>query len=250
MPAFSMSFLKKKPKVPATERVSALASQGLAEPDIIKKLKSEGYKPAEVESALTEAVKTAAAPSAPAGRTPEEAPPLGPPPFPEEEAPSPLELPGMPPEEEPEEMPEAPPAGWRPAGMEMEEKRMRALPPPRRMREEEGGRAGRRDMEEIAEAVVEEKWKAFDKEVGDIHKKMEDFAIKISTIESAVNEIKTMKKTEVEELKTSMDTQRESIVDMTEKLEAMENALKNSLTPMMQSLRALTENVSGRKPEA
>jgi len=255
----SLSFLKKKPSVPATQRVSTLVSQGMAEPEIIKTLKTEGYKPADVETALKEAVKTAAAPMQPAapmapprGAMPEEAEaPLEPPLEREGPPPSPFELPGMPPPEEglEEEAPMPPGGGWRPPGEEIEE--LRPIPTPRRAREEGGGAMKRRDMEEIAEAVVEEKWKAFDKEVEGVHKKMEDFALKMSTLESVVNEIKSMKKTEVDEIKTSMDAQRDSIVEMTEKLEAMENAMKNSLTPMMQSLRALTETVSiAKRPEA
>jgi prefoldin subunit 5 len=68
-------------------------------------------------------------------------------------------------------------------------------------------------------------------------------AAKVSGLESTMGQLKGVKPTEVEEIKAGIETYRESMSELSERMEAMERAVKDSLTPMMQSLRSLSETI-------
>lgn len=66
----ALPFLKKREesfaeKLPPAERVKELARKGFSEPEMIEILRKEGYRPEEIDKALTESLKTAVAPPKP-----------------------------------------------------------------------------------------------------------------------------------------------------------------------------------------
>jgi len=67
----ALPFLKKKeesfaiPKATPSERVRELANKGFSEPEIIEILRKEGYRPEEIDKALTESLKMTVSPPKP-----------------------------------------------------------------------------------------------------------------------------------------------------------------------------------------
>jgi len=100
-----------------------------------------------------------------------------------------------------------------------------------------------RETEEIVEAIVEEKWGMMKGELADIHGTIEGIDSRIGSLEQTMEQIRGEKKTEIKQIDEKIDTYKESISEMCGRMEAMETAIKNSLTPMMQSLRSLSETV-------
>jgi prefoldin subunit 5 len=255
---------EKKPKSSATERVRTLSAQGFSEPDIIRTLRSEGYKPAEVDMALKETLRAAIVPPARQPEAPPEAPERRPPERPRE-LPELPELPEMKPPKrrEPipaeEELPEFPGTEeWMPPGLEKEEPPMpprrrperdieEEMPPlpqlPRRGAPPQRPSISRTEIEEIVEGVVEEHWREMKRELDQVSAKVNSMAAKVSGLESTMGQLKGVKPTEVEEIKAGIETYRESMSELSERMEAMERAVKDSLTPMMQSLRSLSETI-------
>ncbi len=278
-----LGFLKKKkketPSAPPTgnegadvatptERVRSLSSQGLSEPEIIKVLKEEGYTPSEADKAMKEALKGAVKtpPTQPAGFAREEQPPAAP--GTKErlfsgEMTSP-ELPSTPvPYEEFERIGRGPKEGGRPdlpefpgeAGSKPPAEEYKEPEFERELEEEiprlpESGRSRRekryekrREIEELAETIVEEKWETFRKEMDDVITRFRELEGKITSLEQNVNRLQGEKKTELEEIKNKIDTYKDSISEASSRIEAVERALKDSLTPMMQSIRSLSDAI-------
>jgi prefoldin subunit 5 len=120
------SFGGKKKQVPVmpspTDRVITLSSQGLSEPEIIQTLREEGYTPVQVDNAMTEALRGAAAGGPPAQPRPRqypqrEYPPQGYGPPARRPAPRPLLEPQPDYDEFANEEPEQPMPGYQPGRM-------------------------------------------------------------------------------------------------------------------------------------
>ncbi len=277
------SFLgKNKPRAVGSpaQRVSALSGQGLSEPEIINTLRKEGYSPKEVDGAMKEALRSAATatplrlpprdqfavnPPAPQpyddqyppasdpagyqapgpGMQPQR-PRLQPPPLDDDDLDAPLpgeldmpELPGM---RRTPASPQRPPAT---RGNELDDlDDIESLPlsrgPSKVMRKHA-------EMEEMAEGVVEEKWIEFDQEVKDLKDDFKSLETKVATLEQAIRDIKGTKTGDNEDIKVRLDAYRQSITEVNTRLEGMERAVKDSLTPMMQTMRSLTEALKATK---
>ena len=245
-------FGKKKEKtgyrLPAPERVSSLSSQGYSELDIIKSMREEGYSPVDVDQAIKQAVKSAAAPTRSfqppgQGQQPAFDRPLPGQPF------RPMEYRRQMLEEEDDmgfgeekrrmpDLPELPSINFRP-------------PPPFgqkenediSLRREQKGSVNRRELEEITEAIVQDKWRAFEKTFADLTTRLNQMTARMDMMDNAINSLKGVEKNEVEEIKSSIATYRESIGDMSAKMEGLEKAMKDSLTPMLQTLRSLSDTI-------
>jgi archaellum component FlaC len=255
---FSIPFGKKKspsPPVPATERVQALSRQGYSDAEIIRTLRTEGYSPSEAESAMKEAVRAATVsqplqqPPAAQSREPSEgqAPPLpgaAEPPRPAEKdflAGGPAGLPPLPEEKYgPSALPEIPGAEA-PAPPSIEEQEF--VPAVGKKTEEES----RREIEEITEGLIEEKWGVFEKELEAMGERLEKADKRLTYLETAIAEFKGVKKDDIEQIKAAIGSYKESINEISEKIEAMERAMKDSMTPMMQSLRSLADTLKALK---
>ncbi len=245
----SLPFGKKNPKptMPANERVTSLTSQGFSEAEIIKMLREEGYSPFDIDHMMKQAVKTAAAPpfQQPYQRPGEMPPPPQQPRPMQQQRPMPGEpfrpLPRQPYQEDefgfPDEkhaepdLPQLPTFNFR---------------PPQEFRPQEGvpGKKPtmeRQQLEEITEAIVDEKWRNFEKEVNDMNSRMNQIMLRIDNIENMVNQLKGTEKNEIEEIKTNIGKYRENLVEMSSKMESIEKAVKDSMTPMLQTLRSMSD---------
>ncbi len=269
--------LRKKPALPPppapervpTDRVMQLSQQGFSDPEIIRTLREEGYKPTEVDKALKIALKTTAFGGGPqfpgpvAPRRPslsdeldEEGPvrsdlalpdlpwqkqqrpiPPAPPSFeplrPAPEAPAPVaeETPQLAPSPwaAPPARPAPRPAPRRPLPLndDLEEvptlPGRRALPPT----------AKRDSVAEVVEAVIEEKWDAMQGE-------LESLEHRIKALEDHL-QIAGAPAADTHELQQKLDAAHQQTAELSAKMDAMERVLKDSLTPMMETMRSLTD---------
>jgi prefoldin subunit 5 len=270
-----MPFGKKKAAGPEragafpTQRVVELSSQGLSEPEIIRELKNEGYSPMEVDRAMKEALRdsTVRAATAPV-REPPRFPPM---PaqqerkrvFPEPMEPRFDEQPEMAEQRHEAALPEIPgfeprprppvpgfqrgPRQFLPPRDEEETEEIPHLPVPGERRPITRQMERRRLVEEVSEAIIEEKWHDFRRELRDVNDKMGSLKKKMDYLEESLAKIQEKKGDDVEEIEAKIDTYKQSFSELSGRMEAMERAMKDSLTPMMQTLRALTEAIKDIK---
>ncbi len=256
-----VTLFKRKPKISATERVKALAAQGLPEPEIIKQMKKEGYSPKDVDAAMKEALKAAVAPKpareeflgppaaeferpVPLKELPEEGPPRI---ARELERRPELALPGeemwaRPVPERPLERPEIRPRPVIPIEKpEIEEEFRLPAARPRPVIER------RAEIEEIAEAIVAERWEAFEREREAMNKRIDELDAKIATLDAVLKEIRGIKRTDIEEIKASVEGYRNSLAEVSSRMESIEKAVRDSLGPMLQTLRAMSDTIKALK---
>lgn len=250
-------------RIPA-DRVASLSSQGMSEPEIIRTLRSEGYSPIEVDSAMKDALRSAVRPG-PARIAPPPTPTRGFGAPPEE----PImrerrlifsgdEVPGTRPNEQPfseeETIPEnelelprfpgmaqrkAPPLPVEEADMEdLEPVSPSARPTPR-----EDRMKSRHEYEEIAESVVEEKWGTFERQMEDVIDRVKELTIRVNNMQQAMDRLQGERKGDLNEITEKIESYKQSIIEVSSRMEGMERTMKDSMTPMMQSLRSLSEAV-------
>jgi hypothetical protein len=101
----------------------------------------------------------------------------------------------------------------------------------------------RRMLEEMAEAVVDERSDVFRREVDEVAEEIKKLVAKIQVIEERLNQMDSRKRTEVHEIKDSIGSYKESMTDVSARMEAVERAMKDNMAPMMQTLRSLSDAV-------
>ena len=246
-----------------TGRVLTLSSQGVSEPEIIQTLKNEGYTPLQVDQAMKEALKSSVGTGG-AGAPP--APPYSPPPSPgfrpeHEFAPRRREpgpdFPDLPPLPTDTEFPPPPSEmisrGEEPIEEEYEPSlpgeeeepvipRLREPMTRREMKDEK-----RRALEELAESIVEEKWMEVREEIMNLKAQLQDLSMKTTSLEQSMRQVEGSKRTDMQKIEDKIDTYRQSMNEVSARMEAIEQAMKDSLTPMMHSLRSLTETIRTMK---
>jgi len=269
-------------KIPS-DRVASFSSQGMSEPEIIRTLRSEGYSPMEVDMAMKEALRSAVRPSGapriapppmptrgfgpplqeqPMRRErrmifgdeeeelPRPAPPMREPPFVEGGPESELELPRFPgmappqPPQQPRRSPFAPPI---PAGeAEMEEEIEPIMPAPRPASKEQRMQT-RREFEEIAEGVVEERVAAMEKRVDDMADRLKEITVRMNNLQQALDRVQGERRGDIAEITDKIEGYKSGMTEVSQRMEAVERTMKDSMTPMMQSLRSLSDAVKAFK---
>lgn len=249
-----------------TGRVVTLSSQGVSEPEIIQTLKNEGYSPLQVDQAMKEALRASVGTAGqdvsgqPAPYSPQA-------PLPTEQGPEPGMSPpprmemredvGLPPLPSETEMPAAPDIDNEPMMPARDpgppelgpplpgEDTIPRLSEPMTRREAKEGK--RRALEELAESIIEEKWAKIREEIIGIRSHLQEINLKTTTLEQSIKQIQGDKKTDMEQIEDKIDTYKQSIGEVSARMESIENAMKDSLTPMMQSMRSLTETIRTMK---
>jgi len=268
--ALSFFGKKKAPAVSAVDRVRGLSDQGFSEPEVIRTMRREGYSPVDVDRAMKSAIHATASSdmSQPFGAMPRpgepfrgggarfemDEPGFGPP------APQmkPLgddfslpELPGMAPSRSALPEPPAPPHRAPPSPLDMEiEPDFRHRPTQeiaklRAPREEHA--IERSEVEEIIEGLVEEKWDLVERELGEFTERMKEMAEKTKTLEDRVNLLAEKRREDQEDVKSSVTAYKEAVGELSMKIESVEHAMKDSLSPMLQTLRSLSDTLKAVK---
>lgn len=243
-------------RMPAMERVSSLSQQGYSDTEIIRALRSEGYSPMEADMAMRQAVKSATTPMRPPSewtppRRAESRAPW------EEESPRPMEAaqPSRPPSSQPPVRQRPPPRSPYDSQQEQEWEREPDFPSmpeiPRAEEEEFVPSVGKKPesgrTEEMVEGMVQEKWGMFEREMDEMNDRLEKIERRLDSLESSMGEYKGVKKGDMEQIHESMQGYKENIAEISQRIEGMERAVKDSMTPMMQSLRSLSDTLKTMK---
>jgi hypothetical protein len=221
---------KKKPAQPAaapaaapaggipTDLVIQMRQQGLSNDQIMQNLQGQGYSSSQIFDAMSQAdIKGAVEAGPGAGPIPGEAPPGAVPPPPPEAAPPPV--PG-----------EAPPPGGVP---------MPAAP-----------EAGTERIEEVAEAIIDEKWEELMKSVDKIVAWKETTEAKIIKMEQAMNDLKERFEELHKGILAKIGEYDKGIRDVGSEIKAMEGVFKKvlpSLTENVGELSRITKSMKGKK---
>ncbi|MBW2965673.1 hypothetical protein KY342_01055 [Candidatus Woesearchaeota archaeon] len=216
-------FGKKKtaatPSAPATgiptDLVIQMRQQGLSNDQIIQNLQGQGYSSSQIFDAMNQADVKGAVEAVPAGPSPE-APPAGPPP-------APGVVPPYPPVQE------APmPAGPMPSGAEAERER----------------------VEEVAEAIIDEKWDELMKSVDKIIAWKETTETRMIKIEQAIEDLKERFEELHKGILAKIGEYDKGIRDVGTEIKAMEGVFKKvlpTLTENVGQLSRITKSMKGRK---
>ncbi len=240
-------------RIVPTDEVRALASRGVPEPDIIRTLRREGYSTTEIDQAMKDALmsrvagdfyRPAGAYGAQPAAPPEEEFPergnlprdLGYPGADVEEA----ELPSPPfePQVREPEMPELPEGDYFSQPVQR-----RPASPVARPR----GGIDRREIEELAEVIIEEKLRDVKDKFRTVDMQFQQVGRKIDSFSEEMNRMRSEKSGEIKGIESKIDGYSKNMDEMTGRMGSMEKALRDSLSPMLESLRSLSELVRSLK---
>ncbi len=217
-----------------TEKIRSMSRQGMAEPEIVRKLRMDGYPSLEIDRAIRDSLKAG----------------IGEPELPVRERPvSELRPANRLPTEE-MRMPEIP-SRYEPAPMHHPQPTHGTAPPhglpPRPVSRPFPtigfGKPANRETEELIEVTVEEKWKEAQEKIKGVENKFAEFEERIKGLEAVIEELKKGEQQKDVEISTKIDTYKESMGEMAEKMEGMESALKTSLESVLDSNRTLAEAI-------
>lgn len=272
-------FKKKKPKEPPAppgppapppgggdvprEEVKSLSSQGVPEPDIIRTLRREGYTTTEIDQAMKEALRDRVS----GGEQTPPPPPRERPPRPERREPLPPDegLPerediprnlaypgsdamdlnlGRPPAETQRPRPSEPEFPEIPKGRDFGKYPEKPAPPGKpRTR----GGVDKREIEELAEVIVDEKMRAMDGRFRSLESKFTQLSNRIEALSHDLNRMRSEKSGEVKGIEKKIDDYAGSINQVNSKIESMEKAFRDSMSPMLDSVRSLSDLVKTMK---
>ncbi|MEE9323134.1 MAG: hypothetical protein V3U72_01180 [Candidatus Aenigmarchaeota archaeon] len=242
-------------KIIPTDEVRALSSRGVPEPDIIRTLRTEGYSTSEIDHAMKEALKSRVSgetgPPTEYGERPLGGPPGA---LPQrEEIPRSLGYPSSEVAGGPELPP--PPSFETPRGPEFPEKPRGEdffRPLPGRVAPSKRGPAkgvDRKEIEELAEVIVDEKVREMRERIKAIDTQFQQVNSKMDMLSGEMNKIRSEKSGEVKGIEDKIDIYSKNIGELTGRMESMEKAFKDSLSPMLESLRSLSDLVKSLKKE-
>ena len=244
-------------------KVEELSSRGLSEPEIFKALRREGHGSLEIDKAIRHSVKAGLGLPRKVDSI-EDIPENLPRDFPK--------IPDLPSAKDKIEL--TPPPGSKPLEHELEKtefpeshefqeheaepfreesRRPPHVPPPRRLRpslpEQQQPREhiSRKEVEELIEAVVGEKWKNFEGRLKDLDNIFKDVDSKLRSLDIRLDKMREERVGEVDKLGQKLDVYKDSLVDMTSKMEGMQSAMKQSLSPLMETLRSLSDTIQTLK---
>lgn len=270
-----------------TQKVMSLSSQGMSEPEIVKKLREEGHSPLEVDRAMKDAMRTGAgtqrppAPAAPPGPAQPPAPAPVPPPQTAPQPPAPMQAqepapgPSEPPQPQFGPQNKFAPTDWgnddddmmnddfnvdkfpaeKKMGPEsfmtgMDEKipnlpeetgdlepipfAQEALPKERDERIRTLKDRRRKEIEELTEEITNEKWKDIMSRIQLLEENLEKMS---GDMKDTVVQAQGGSPEELNVLKGEIKNQKEEIEETNARIDSLEDVVKSSLTPMLDSVR-------------
>jgi len=230
------------------DEVRALASRGISEPDIIRTLRREGYSTSEIDQAMKDALRSRI--SGDMYRDPPQYEERGMEP---EELPDRDDIPrdlGYPGSDFEEEIPMAPLEPLRePELPEMPSGEYFSPSPPRRPVARTPQKSGmdRREIEELTEVIIDEKLRDVRERFKAVDSQFQQLSRKMDIVSDEMNRIRSEKSGEVKGIESKIDNYSRNMDEMNGRIESMEKALKDSLSPMLESLRSLAELVKSMR---
>ncbi|MFH1445442.1 MAG: hypothetical protein ABIF08_03100 [Nanoarchaeota archaeon] len=98
-------------------------------------------------------------------------------------------------------------------------------------------------IEELVETVIEEKWDSVKNKMDSFEIRFEKIEKKLAAFKEDVSDMHQIKPESVEKLSERVDMHEKSVSEIGDKMQSMEDVVKSSLTPMMESLRSLSETI-------
>lgn len=108
-------------------------------------------------------------------------------------------------------------------------------------------KVSKKQVEELVEVIIEEKWHDMKSKLNEVDTKFLDINNKIVAVENAVRQMRNERDDELKQISDKIDTYRNSLTDMNGKMQSMENAMRDSLTPLISTLRSLSETINNLK---
>ncbi len=206
------------------EKVADLAGKGLSQPEIIKMLRNQGYNEFDIERALKHSIKAGVeSPDFPVKERSIKPREKGEPLYPQEDV-----------ERHPLRMPEV---GHRPPSLRP------ALP----ARPPAPERVDKKEIEALIEEVVAEKWESVEERLTEIEDRFSGFESRLVNLEEKMNQVRMEETNKDKEISTKIDTYKESIGELSSKMEGMETVMKSSLSALLETTRSLSDVVESLK---
>ena len=205
------------------EKVSALAAKGLSQPEITKMLKNQGYTEFDVERAVKHSIKAGVeSPDFPVKERSIKPREKGEPLYPREDVEShPLRLPEV---------------GHRPVPSRPSFPARMPSPAPHPS-------VDKREVEALIEEVVAERWESVESRLAEIEEKFGGFESRLADLEEKIAQVGMEENNKGKEISTKIDTYKESIGDLSSKMEGMETVMKSSLSALLETARSLSDLV-------
>ena len=228
-------------------KIGQLSQQGIAEPEIVKQLRTEGYSSLDIDRALRNSLKAG----------------VGEPQLPiREKSLSELRRPETRADDDFLErsgmrMPE-PPLLSRSRPTE-EKQSLQERPVQRAQQPIERPKsfptigfnkpAPGKDVQELIEVTVEEKWKEADGKLKLFESRLAEVDSRFRKLEQQLDDMKKDEYKKEAELSNKVDSYQDSMTQISTKMEGMETALKGALSSVLESNRSLAESVRGLKKQ-
>ena len=215
------------------------SSQGLSEPDIISRLETQGFAPEHIDKALRIALREKVMSGAPPMAGPEIPAPEPPAPMPFEMAPTPMG-----------EISRHPmPLGYPPERiMNAEPRRFQeTLPPEEPERFEE--KPTEITVEEIIEAIVEERWKEFEEKLNHFDKKDMQLQSEIGDLRKEMDRVGRLLEEKEKTVVTKLEDFGGSMENIEGRIGSIERVFKDFLPELTQNIRAMSDLVGKIKEE-
>jgi DNA repair exonuclease SbcCD ATPase subunit len=107
----------------------------------------------------------------------------------------------------------------------------------------------RKEVEELTEEITEEKWSEMVKRVQGIEEKLDGMEASVKSAATAAPGTGAPS-AELEDVKQDIEEQKRGIEDANARIDSLEEVVKGSLTPMVESIRKFSHAVKNAKGEA
>ena len=109
------------------------------------------------------------------------------------------------------------------------------------------GKPGGKEVEELIEVSVAEKWKDVEGKMKGVEVMFTDFDSRLKKIEEQLNELKEAGQKHGSEVLSKIETYKDSMGELSTRMEGMESALKSAMESVLESNRTLSEAVRSLK---
>ncbi len=108
-------------------------------------------------------------------------------------------------------------------------------------------KVSKKQIEELVEVIIEEKWHDMKSKLNAMDTRFLETNNKIVALENMIRQMRSDREDELKHIDNKIDTYKNAMTDMNGKMQSMENAMRDSLTPLIGTLRSLSETINNLK---
>jgi hypothetical protein len=105
----------------------------------------------------------------------------------------------------------------------------------------------RREIEELTEVIVDERVRELRERFKSVQSQMKQTESRIESLANEINRLKMDKGGDVRGIEQKIDNYSKGMQELNGRIDSMERALKDSLSPMLESLRSLSDTIKALK---